>query len=90
MNKEFEVAIAQRRDLQGARQQLINQARNEYSAIIAGIEADYEQARLIAYGLTQPSDSAAYHIASALKSEYREKHHIIDFAAQLMADANET
>lgn len=90
MNREFEVAIAQRRDLQSVKQQLINQARSEFNAIIAGIEADYEQARLIAYGLTQPEESAAYLIATALKAEYTEKHHVVSLAAQLMADANET
>lgn len=92
MNKQFEIALAQNHsNLQSVKQQLINKARNECNAIVTEIEADYQQAQLIAYGLTQPSDSAAYLIASALKSEYREKHHVTNLAALLMADVkNET
>lgn len=90
MNREFEIAIAQRHsNLQGVKQQLINQARSEYNAIITEIESDYQQAQLIAYGLTQPKTSAAYHIAAALKAEYTEKHHVVSLAALLMADVNE-
>lgn len=75
MIEDFERAIAYGHDLETVRKRLCETAQREYNERLLQISRDFDEARLILFGLAQPTQTSAYSIAKGMQRFYHRKHY---------------
>lgn len=75
MIDDFERAVAFGNDLETVRKRLCEAAQREYNERLLQISRDFDEARLILFGLAQPTQTTAYGIARGMQRFYHRKHY---------------